>query len=140
MKLVLDANIIFSCLLSGNKFYIDLLTQNQCFSPDFIFEEIRKYEDKILNKTGLKVNFKEFAKEIFTNLIIIPKIAIESESWKTAYDLCKDVDEKDTAYIALAIELDLPLLTRDKKLYKSLKLKDFENVVLLEKLLENYGD
>ena len=136
MKLILDANIIFSCLMSGKKFYIDLLTQNQCFSPDFIFEEIKKYEKRIIEKAGIIVNFKEFAKEIFSNLVIIPRIAIENESWKKAHEFCKDVDEKDTAYLALAIELDLPLLTRDKKLHKKLKNKQFENVILLEKFIE----
>lgn len=41
MKLILDSNVIFSCLLSGKKLYLELLSQNQCFSPDFIFEEIK---------------------------------------------------------------------------------------------------
>jgi len=136
MKCILDSNIIFSCLMSGKKLYIELLSQNQCFSPDFIFEEIKKYEDRILKKARLNVNFKEYIKEIFNHLIVIPKLAIDNESWKKAYELCKDVDEKDTAYVALSIDFDLPLLTKDKKLHKGLKKRHFENIILFEKFLE----
>jgi predicted nucleic acid-binding protein len=136
MKFVLDSNVIFSCLISGKKFYIDLLSQNQCFAPDFIFEEIKKYEDRILSKSSSNINFKEFTREIFSNLVILPKLAIENENWKKAHELCKDIDEKDTAFVALSLELDLPLLTRDKKLHEKLKNKQFENIMLLDKFLE----
>lgn len=136
MKFILDSNIIFSCLMSGKKLYIDILSQHQCFSPDFIFEEIKKYEDRILKKAMSNVNFKEYVKEIFRNLTVIPKLAIENESWKKAYEFCKEIDEKDTAYVALSIDFNLPLLTRDKKLYKGLKKKQFENIILFEKFLE----
>lgn len=136
MKLVLDSNILFSCLMSGNKFYIDLLSQNHCFSPDFIFEEIKKYEMRILRKTKLDLNFKEFCKEVFNHLVIIPKLAIEEENWVKAEELCNDVDEKDTAYVALSLELAIPLLTRDNKLYNGLKKKRFENIILLDRFLK----
>ena len=136
MKFVLDSNIIFSSLISGKKLYIEILSQNQCYAPDFIFEEIKKYEKKILKKSGLDINFKGYAKDVFSNLVIIPKLAIEEESWKKAYEICRDIDEKDTAFVALSIELDLPLVTRDKKLYKELKNKQFKNVFLFEKYLE----
>lgn len=139
MKFILDSNIIFSCLMSGEKLYIELLSQNQCFSPDFIFEEIKKYEHRILKKARLNVNFKEYVKEIFSHLIVIPKLAIDDESWKKAYELCKNVDEKDTAYVALSIDFNLPLLTRDKKLHKGLVKKQFKNIILFERFLEYKG-
>jgi len=84
----------------------------------------------------LKIDFKEFCKEIFSHMVVIPKLAIEDENWIKARELCKDVDEKDTAYVALSIELDIPLLTRDNKLYRGLRKKQFGSVILLEKFLE----
>jgi len=140
MKLILDSNVIFSCLLSGKKLYLDLLSQNQCFSPDFIFEEIKKYEKVILKKGKPNVNFKEYVKEVFTHLVVIPRLAIGSVSWKKAYELCKGVDEKDTAYVALSIDFDLPLVTRDKKLYNGLKKKQFENIIIFETFLEHFKE
>jgi predicted nucleic acid-binding protein len=43
-----------------------------------------------------------------------------------AYDLCKDVDIKDTPFIALSIELKRPLWTGDKKLKEGLRSKGFD--------------
>lgn len=38
----------------------------------------------------------------------------------TAYHLCKDVDEKDTPFVALAFEMNDELWTRDEELKESL--------------------
>ncbi|MBP7534856.1 MAG: hypothetical protein KA783_10450 [Chitinophagales bacterium] len=42
-----------------------------------------------------------------------------------AYDLCKDIDEKDLAFVALALELNALLWTGDQKLRKGLESKNF---------------
>ena len=136
MKYVIDTNIIFSCLMSGKTFYIDLLSQNECYSPDFIFNEIQKYEERILKKSSSKGDFRDLVRDIFSNLVVIPKLGISRDNWKKAMELCKEIDEKDTAFVALAIELDIPLLTRDKKLYHGLIEKKFGNIVLWETLLD----
>ncbi|MCP5053530.1 MAG: hypothetical protein GY940_40565, partial [bacterium] len=51
------------------------------------------------------------------------------------YDLCFKVDEKDTPFIALSLFLNIPLITRDKKLQNALKEKGFDNIVLLDTVL-----
>ena len=43
----------------------------------------------------------------------------------TAYHLCKDVDEKDTPFVALAIEMEAELWTRDQNLKEGLLKKGF---------------
>lgn len=48
------------------------------------------------------------------------------------YDLCKDVDIKDTPFVALAIELGPSLWTGDKKLKEGLKQKGFDNFLLID--------
>jgi predicted nucleic acid-binding protein len=53
-------------------------------------------------------------------------------------ELCKDIDEKDAPYIALAIELDIPFITNDKKLYTGLKKKGFSRIHLFEDILTNF--
>lgn len=45
--------------------------------------------------------------------------------------LCKDIDEKDTPYIALALEFQINLLTKDEELAKGLRSKGFTNVITL---------
>lgn len=136
MKVVIDSNIIFSSLMSGKSFYMDFLNQNEVYAPDFLFEEINEYENKIIENTPLKEDFYNYAQEIFKYLMIIPKIAIRPETWEKAHKLCKAIDEKDTPFLALSLELNLPLITRDKKLYKGLLGKDIKNIILFEDFFE----
>jgi predicted nucleic acid-binding protein len=136
MKIVIDSNIIFSSLISGKTLYMDILNQDEVYAPDFLFEEISEYEGKIIEKTPLKEDFYDYAQDIFKYLKIIPKIAIRAETWQKAHNLCKEVDEKDTPFLALSLELKLPLITRDKKLYKGLLEKGIKNVILFEEIFE----
>ena len=136
MKIVIDSNIIFSSLISGKTIYMDILSQNEVYAPDFLFEEISEYESRIIEKTPLKEDFYDYAQDIFKYLKIIPKIAIRPETWQEAHNLCKDVDEKDTPFLALSLELKLPLITRDKKLHKGLLEKNIKNVILFEEIFD----
>ncbi len=56
---------------------------------------------------------------------------ISNQSYLQAFELCKDIDEKDLTYVALAIEFDLPFITKDNVLVEGLKKKGFQNVKLL---------
>jgi len=46
---------------------------------------------------------------------------------KYSWELCKDIDEKDFAYLALSLELDGRLWTGDKKLINGLRAKGFDH-------------
>ena len=48
-----------------------------------------------------------------------------------AFHLCKDIDEKDTAYLALAIEFDIELVSKDEELVAHLRGKGFQKVITL---------
>ncbi|MDX2248031.1 MAG: PIN domain-containing protein [Bacteroidia bacterium] len=49
--------------------------------------------------------------------------------------LLEKIDPKDMAYVALAMQLDLPLLTRDNPLYEGLRKQGFRKVILFENFL-----
>ena len=53
-EFVLDANIIFSSLLSGKGFYRRIFENNKFYSPDITFLEIKKYQRVILSKSKIK--------------------------------------------------------------------------------------
>ena len=57
----------------------------------------------------------------------IPPNFISFESRQKAYDLCRDVDIKDTPFLALSIEFAIPLWTGDKKLKDGLRKKGYHN-------------
>ncbi len=136
MKIVLDSNILFSALISGKELYIDIFRAMDFYAPDFIFAELSKYQEKIIKKTKIKDEFISFAKELFSTITIIPGLAISKESYKKAQALCEDIDPKDAAYVALSIELNLPLWTNDKPLLEGLIDKGHEKLITTKEIFE----
>lgn len=141
MKIVIDSNIIFSALISGKEIYIDIFKTNDVFIPDVVFTELNKYEARLIKKTKLKKNeFGTFVKILFEEITVIPKFAISSDNWHKAYDICSAIDEKDTPFVALSLELEIPLCTNDKKLHEKLQEKGFGNFVTVEELIRPIRD
>jgi len=136
VKAVIDSNIIFSAIISGKQFYIDIIQSNEFYTPDIVFIELEKYETRIIEKSRLPIeDFRKFVKMLFEEIVVIPKMAISKENWQKAYNLCKDVDEKDTPFIALSLELSMPVWTNDKSLTDGLKAKDFNQFISTEQLM-----
>ena len=138
---VLDANIIFSGLLSGKKFYYKVFENHTFYTPDFALQEIHNYQIEILKKTKLsKEQLQEFTLFVFSHLIVVPEFYISTSSREQAYELCKDIDVKDTIYVALSIELNFTLITRDKILHDKLKFKGFDKVILFDAFLDQLNN
>ncbi len=136
-KYIIDANIIFSALISGKELFIKLFETNKFYAPDFIMLELDKYKSLILKKSKLPIeNLQDFVQRLFKQITVIPELYITNKNKQKAIDLCQDVDIKDTAYIALSLEMNLPIVTRDNKLYNGLKKKDFNNIITLDELLK----
>ncbi len=131
-KYVIDANVLFSAFISGKEVYTLLFSEYTIYLPDFAFLELEKYKQRILNKTKLiEDTFQEFVLRLLNNVTVIPNLLLSQASLTNAHDLCHDIDEKDTVYIAAALELNLALITSDKRLYSGLKARDFSQVMLL---------
>ena len=136
MKIVLDSNILFSALISGKELYIDIFKLLQIYVPDFIFREISKYEDRIIKKTKVDQEFVFFVRELFSEITVIPKLGISQENYKKALSLCAEIDHKDTAYLALSIELNIPLWTNDKVLIRGLIDKGYKKIITTEEIFK----
>jgi len=54
-------------------------------------------------------DFYVYFNEIIERIKFIPIDFISIKSRQKAYNLCKDIDIKDTPFIALAIELNIPV-------------------------------
>ncbi|MFQ5641459.1 MAG: PIN domain-containing protein [bacterium] len=136
MKIVLDSNILFSALISGKESYVDIFKTLKIYVPDFMFIEISKYEDTIIKKTKIGKEFTIFVRELFSEITVIPQLAISKENYKKALSLCDDIDPKDTAYLALSLELDIPLWTNDKKLIQGLTKKGYTKIITTEEIFK----
>lgn len=135
-KFIIDANILFSFLISGRKVHLEFLTDNRIFAPDFLLQELQIHQNIIKQKTKLPFDVLEaFTLNVFEKLTVVPNLLISNQSYLEAFILCRDIDPKDMEYIALSIELNVPLLTRDKPLADGLRANGFVNVILLDELM-----
>lgn len=107
-------------------------------SIDFIFDEIDEYRDTILQKTKLdKPQLIGYTEQILSKITILPRYVVSEASLEKASLLTKDVDFNDVWFVALAIEYNLPLLSRDSRLYNGLQKKSFKNIVLFSASLHH---
>jgi predicted nucleic acid-binding protein len=134
VRIVADSNILFSALISGKELWIDIFRSSEVYVPDFIFAELSKYQEKIIGKTKLGEEFTSFAKDLFSVIKVVPGLAVSQESHGKALVLCNDIDPKDTAYVALSIELEIPLWSNDKKLIRGLANKGYEKIITTEEI------
>ena len=133
---VVDANVLFGAFISGKDFYQLLFSGHTVYLPDFALAEVEKYKDRILRKTKLPEHeLQRFVLALLAEVIVVPGLVLSRDSRRQAYELCRDLDEKDTLYVATAIELNASLVTSDKTLLGGLGERGFTQVVLLSDLV-----
>lgn len=123
MKLIVDANIVFSALLNTNGKIGDILikskTRFQFIAPDFLRVEIKKHYKKISKISGLTLDeIRESEFQIYHNIQFISEEQIPDKHWQSAINLkCK-------------------IWSGDKELIKGLTKKGFTNFVTTNELFE----
>ena len=141
MKLVVDTNIVFSALLnsSGNIAKILLSTNEsiEFFSCDFLKDELNSHHKKIQKYTKLSMHeVNELIDLVCSNIIFIDERLLPTSSIKSAYDLVRDIDEKDLPFVAMSIHFKAFLWTGDKQLYIGLVKKNYKKVINTTSLLK----
>ena len=129
-SVVIDTNMVFSALIPKASQIRDILFESNMnfYSPNILIAEIFKHKDKLLKSSKLtESEFDLYFNGIIKRINFIPTDFIGSVSRQKAYDLCFDVDIKDTPFVALSIDLEIPFWTGDKKLIEGLKQKGFHN-------------
>lgn len=133
MELVLDANILFAALIKDSKTTELLLDARlKLFLPEFALQEFAKYEKELLQKTHRTKG--EFY-EIFAILQKIIKIMPREEFKSKIKEATKiSPDKGDIDYFALALKLNLPIWSNDKKLKKQNKVKIYSTEEIMTQL------
>lgn len=132
-KIIVDTNIIFSCLLHSNGTIGDLIFNSEdvftFYSNAFMHSEIRKHWNKLKKISKLSALELETAfDKMLTRLMFINEELITQNGWQKAEALVKEIDLDDTAFVALTKYLKGSLWTGDKPLYDGLKAKRFRTV------------
>ena len=133
---ILDANILFSGVISQKAIYRVIFNGNVSYTPDFVLTELNTYRSVFLKKSAVKgTDLKEFTLFLFSKIVVVPDYIITPGSYELAEKLVADIDPKDVAYVALSIELDATLLTRDKPLYDGLLAKGYARIQLFSEFI-----
>ena len=119
--LIVDSNVLFSCFIFSEKIRNLMLNPKLVlYTPDWAIYELLKYFDKkIVERVKKKgVSREELMLVVYDTiqkLIVIPK-ELYINNLSEAIEIARQFDEKDAPYIALALKLNVPIWTGDKKL------------------------
>ena len=139
MKVIVDANIVFSAILNSNGKIGDLLLNSEgnikFVSLQYMLFEVTKYHNKIQKITGLPRSvIEKIQLKILKRITLFSEELISKESWMKAEDIVKDIDPKDTPYVAFSDSLGIKIWTGDKPLRKGLLNKGYNLEITTEEL------
>jgi len=137
VKVIVDANIVFSGILNSNGKIGDLLINSQkhfdFIAPDFLRAEI--YNPRLSKISGMTVEqVREAEFQICHDITFISEEQIKESSWRAAVKLVADIDPKDTHYIAYSKHFRCKIWSGDKQLIKGLAKKRFANFISSDEL------
>lgn len=128
---VIDTNLVFSALVSRNaRLREAMLTEPalRLHCPRFLFVELFKHKERILRFTELpEEELLDFLHVVLSRVEFIEEGAMPIGTWVEARRLCREVDEKDTPFVALALHLHAKLWTSDEELKQGLRARGFED-------------
>jgi predicted nucleic acid-binding protein len=115
MKLVIDANIVISCLISGGISEIVFSPKLELYAPELLFTEMRKHKQEIISKSSLlEEDIDLLLLLIEKQVTIVSKIEFLSEILQAEAVLREH--KKDIPYVALALHLKCPIWSYEKRL------------------------
>jgi predicted nucleic acid-binding protein len=139
VKIIVDANIVFSGILKSDGKIGDLLINSggifKFISPYFLRIEIQRHHDKLIKISRLTIDqLLESEFQICKSINFISDEQISYPNWDFAEDLVFDVDKKDISYIAFSRQFKAKVWSGDKALIKGLANKGFTNFISTDEL------
>ena len=132
-KIVVDTNIIFSCLLNSQGTIGDVIFNSDdvfdFYSNQYMRFEIRKHWNKLKKISKMTdLELETAYDKMLTKLTFINEELIPQTDWEKGEKLLKEIDMDDIDFVALTKFLRGTLWTGDKPLYEGLKSKRFRTV------------
>jgi len=141
MRIIVDANIIFSAILNTNGKIGDILLNShnifEFIAPRFLKEEIRKYHNKIILISGYSsIELQNIEDKVYKPISFISDVHIPLSIRISSEHLVKEIDPKDVTYIAFAKYFRCKLWSGDKALQNGLIKKGFTNIITTDELFK----
>lgn len=139
VRLIVDANIVFSAILNTNGKIGDLLINGgkrfEFLAPDFLRIEIKTHYSKLVKISGLTIEqIQESEFQIYKGIKFISEEQINVSTWISSEKLVADIDLKDIHYIAFSKHFRCKIWSGDKALMKGLAKKKFTKFVTTDEL------
>lgn len=139
MRIIVDANIVFSGILRSDGKIGDILINSEgifkFIAPDFLRIEIQRHHEKLIKISKLTIDqVLEAEFQICKSINFISDEQISKENWDYAEELVYDIDIKDVSYIAFSKQFKAKVWSGDKSLIKGLASKGFTNFISLNEL------
>ena len=136
MIFVVDANELFAALIARGK-TLDLFFHFgvEFVAPSFILAEFNKYKKDIIRKSGLGEEDIDSFFFMLKEKIRFFRTSDYGGFIQKAEEVCPDINDID--YFALALKLNCPIWSEDKKLKEQSEVEIFSTKDLIEKY--NFG-
>jgi predicted nucleic acid-binding protein len=139
VRIIVDANIVFSGILKSDGKIGDLLINSKGFfnfiSPDFLRVEIQRHHDKLIKISKLSLaQVLESEFQICKSINFISDEQISNPNWELAESLVSDIDIKDVSYIAFSKQFKAKVWSGDHVLIQGLARKGFTDFVSTNEL------
>jgi predicted nucleic acid-binding protein len=139
VKVIVDANIVFSGILNVKSRIGDLLINSKShfdfIAPDFLRIEIYRHYPRLQKISGLSFEeVRESESQVCKDISFISEEQIQTSSWAFAEKLVADIDPKDTPYVAYSKQFRCKIWSGDKKLVEGLRKKGFNKFISIEDL------
>ena len=140
IRFVVDTNILFSALLKDDSLTGKVLRSDACvfYYPCDGLKEIDCYRDYIISKRNRYLqahSFQHALKFILECIIIVPQ-EMYSSKIPEAFEIMKDIDPKDTPFLALALQLGCPLWSNDRHFQNLSKICQYDTKSIIRLLNE----
>lgn len=124
---------------SVGELLMDIEDNFNFFAPDLLIAELERYEKKIQQYSKLSDKELDNIKSlILSSITFVSEELISEDNWKDAYVIAKDIDEDDTPFLALGLELKAKLWTGDKVLTRGLNKKQVDLIITTKELQSNH--
>lgn len=132
-RVVIDTNILISALIKDDSVTARIIKSGifEIYYPEDGMFELEKYRDYIIKKRKKALQKKSFdyaLSFLLESVNVVPSLLYEDKI-REAYEIMRDIDEKDTPFLALALKLQCPIWSNDG---------DFEEQNLVEVYKTSY--
>ncbi|MCO5237003.1 MAG: PIN domain-containing protein [Chitinophagaceae bacterium] len=145
MRVIVDANIVFSAILNSKGKIGDLLINSRKYlefiAPDFLRQEIFEHYPRLCEISGMTLEqVRESEFQICKGITFISEEQISLSIWLESEKLLADIDPKDTQYIAYSKHFRCKIWSGDKALMKGLYKTGFVNFITTDDLFNWRAD